>query len=141
MSLVLYFVNNIILTTLFFENGCWKVTAKNVRKRNKNILHLVFILFLKMHSFWLFLFVIKLYFLINIFKVVKKKHEKDSYTLCKSFEKTKTKYVKTISDMKFLKQCKQEQLIPAFANVCLSANTSNIKLKHRIACIFIEDEL
>ena len=47
MSLVLYFVNNIILTTLFFENGCWKVIAKNVRKRNKNILHLVFILFLK----------------------------------------------------------------------------------------------
>ena len=93
-----------------------------------------------MHSFWL-LFVIKLYSHINIFKVIKKKHGKDIYTLVKSFEKIKTKYMKTILDIKFLKKCKQEQLIPTFANVRLSTKGSNIKLKHRIARIIIEYEL
>ena len=47
----------------------------------------------------------------------------------------------TILDIKFLKQCKQEQLLSAFANVRLSTKGSNIKLKHRIARIIIEDEL
>ena len=42
--------------------------SRNIRKRNKNTLHFVFILLLKMHSFWLLLFVIKLYSQINIFK-------------------------------------------------------------------------
>ena len=95
----------------------------------------------KMHSFWLLLFVIKLYSHINIFKVIKKKYGKDIYTLVRSFEKIKTKYMKTILDIKFLKQCKQEQLNPTFANVRLSTKGSNFKLKHRIARIIIEDEL
>ena len=67
-----------------------------------------------MHSFWL-LFVIKLYSHINTFKVIRKKHGKYIYTLVKSFEKIKTNYMKTILDIKFNKQCKQEQLIPTFA--------------------------
>ena len=46
----------------------------------------------------------------------------------------------TILDIKFLKQCKQEQLLSAFANVRLSTKGSNIKLKH-VARIIIEDEL
>ena len=94
-----------------------------------------------MHSFWLLLFIIKLYSQINIFKVIKKKHEKDIYTLVQSFENIKTKktkYVRTILDIKFLKQCKQEQLIPTFANVRLSTKGSNIKLKNHIAPIIIK---
>ena len=94
-----------------------------------------------MHSFWLLLFIIKLYSQINIFKVIKKKHGKDIYTLVQSFENIKTKktkYVRTILDIKFLKQCKQEQLIPTFANVCLSTKGSNIKLKNHIAPIIIK---
>ena len=79
-----------------------------------------------MHSFWLLLFVIKLYSHINIFKVIKKKHRKDIYTLVKSFEKIKTKYMKTILDIKFLKKCKQEQLIPTFANERLSTKGPDI---------------
>ena len=93
-----------------------------------------------MHSFWL-LFVIKLYSHINIFKVIKKKHGKYIYTLVKSFEKIKTNYMKTVLDIKFHNKCKQEQLIPTFANVRLSTKGSNIKLKHRIARIIIEYEL
>ena len=49
--------------------------------------------------------------------------------------------MKTILDIKFLKQCKLKQLIPTFANICLSMRGSNIKLKYRIAHIIIEDEL
>ena len=49
--------------------------------------------------------------------------------------------MKTILDIKFLKQCKLKQLIPTLANVCLSMKESNIKLKCRIAHIIIEDEL
>ena len=49
--------------------------------------------------------------------------------------------MKTILDIKFLKQCKQEQLLSAFANVRLSTKGSNIKLKHCIARIIIEEEL
>ena len=55
-------------------------------------------------------------------------------------DKIKTKYAKTILDIKFPKQCKQEQLIPTFANVRLTMKGSNIKLKHHIAHIIIEDE-
>ena len=94
-----------------------------------------------MHSFWLLLFIIKLYSQINIFKVIKKKHREDIYTLVGSFENIKTKHVKSILDIKCLKQCNQEQLIPAFANVRLSIKGFNIKLKHRITHIIIEDEL
>ena len=99
-----------------------------------------------MHSFCLLLFVIKLYSHTNIFKVenennMKKKHGKDNYTLSRSFENIKTKYEITILDIKFFKQCKQEQLIATFANVRLSSKGANIKLKHRIARIIIADEL
>ena len=82
-----------------------------------------------------------MYSQIDIFKVIKKKHGKDIYTLIRSFENIKTKYVKTILDIKFFKECKQEQLIPTFAKARLSTKGSNIKLKHRIACIIVEDEL
>ena len=94
-----------------------------------------------MHIFWLLFFIIKLYSQINVFKVIKKKHEKNIYTLVRSFENIKTKYVKTILDIKFLKQCKQEQLLPTFTNVRLYTKESDIKLKHRIARIIMKDEL
>ena len=52
----LYFVNNNFNNFIIWE---WLLEgdSRNIRKRNKNILHLVFILLLKMHSFWLLLFV------------------------------------------------------------------------------------
>ena len=75
------------------------------------------------------------------FKVIKKKHGKDIYTLVRSFENIDTKYVRTILDMKLLKQCKKELLIPTFINVRLSTKGYNIKLKHCIVRIIIEDKL
>ena len=53
----------------------------------------------------------------------------------------KTRYANTLPDIKLLKICKVEHLIPAFANISLATNGNNIKLKHRIARIILEDEL
>ena len=99
-----------------------------------------------MHHFCLLLFVIKLYSHTNIFKVenennIKKKYREDNYTLSRSFENIKTKYEITILDIKFFKQCKQEQLIATFANVRLSSKGANTKLNHPIERIIIADEL
>ena len=43
--------------------------------------------------------------------------------------------------MKLLKQCKKEQLIPTIVNVRLSTKGYNIKLKHCIVRIIIEEKL
>ena len=94
-----------------------------------------------MNSFWLLLFIVKLYSRINIFKFIKKKHGNDIYTLVRTFENIKTRYEETLLDIKFLKICKAEHLIPRFVNIRLGTSGTNIKLKHRIACIILEDEL
>ena len=87
------------------------------------------------------LFIVKLYSRINIFKFIKKKHGNDIYTLVRTFENIKTRYEETLLDIKFLKICKVEHLIPTFANIQLGTSGINIKLKHRIARIILEDEL
>ena len=94
-----------------------------------------------MNSFWLLLFIVKLYSQINVFNFIKKKHGKDIYTVVRPFENIKTRYDKTLLDIKFLIVCKVENLIPTFANIRLATNGNNVKLKHRIALIILEDEL
>ena len=44
-------------------------------------------------------------------------------------------------DIKFIKLCKQENLIPTFANIELSLKLSNGKLKKCIARIVMETEI
>ena len=48
--------------------------------------------------------------------------------IVKTFENIKARYEKTLLDIKFLKLCKVEHLIPTFANIRLAANGSKIKL-------------
>ena len=92
-------------------------------------------------SFWLCLFVIKLYCRNDIFKHIIKKHGKDIYNMIRSFETLKTKYQKVILDLKFIKTCKKEELIPTFANVRLSLKHGSAKLKKRIIRIIMESEM
>ena len=87
------------------------------------------------------LFIVNLYSRINKFKFIKKKHANDIYTLVRTFENIKTRYEKTLLDIKFRKICKVEHLIPTFANIQLGTSGINIKLKHCIARIILEDEL
>ena len=62
-------------------------------------------------------------------------------SLVRSLENLKTKYMKVQTDIKFIKVCKQENLILTFANVKLSLQHNNNKLKKRIARIVMETEI
>ena len=62
-------------------------------------------------------------------------------TIVRSFERLKTKYMKTVADIKFIKSCKIANAIPTFANVNLSTQYGSYKLKKRIARIIMENEL
>ena len=75
------------------------------------------------------LFIIKLYARNNIFKRIKKKRGKDILSQVRSLENLKTRYMKVQTDIKFIKVCKQENLILTFANVKLSLRHNNNKLK------------
>ena len=92
-------------------------------------------------SFWLCLFIIKLYSQKNIFKYIKKKHGKDIYNIIRSFENIKTKYGNTKLDIQYIKLCKQERLLLTFATIKLSIQSKNNKLKERIGRIIMEHEL
>ena len=87
------------------------------------------------------LFVIKLYAHNNIFKRIKKKHRQDILSIVRSLENLKTKYMKVQADIKLIKSCKQENLIPTFANIKLSLKYNNNKLKKRVARIVMETEI
>ena len=92
-------------------------------------------------SFWLCSFVIKLYSRNGIFNHIRKKHGKDIYNIIRSFKALKTKYQKLILDLKFIKSCKKEELIPTFGNVRLSVKHGSAKLKKRISRIIMESEM
>ena len=61
--------------------------------------------------------------------------------MTKIIENIKTRYEKSLLDIKFLKLCKLEHLISKFSNIRLANNGNNMKLKHSIARIILEDEL
>ena len=53
----------------------------------------------------------------------------------------KTKNIKLQEDIKFVKPCKQENLIPTFANVKLAIKPGKTKLKKKITRLILETEL
>ena len=59
----------------------------------------------------------------------------------RTFENIKTRYKKTLLDIKFLEICKVENLIPTFGNIRLATDGNNIKVKHPIARIILKDKL
>ena len=71
----------------------------------------------------------------DIFKHIKRKHGKDIVTVVKSFEDLKIDYEEILLDIKFIKACKQGNLLPTFAKVRLSIKNVNYKLKQRIGRI------
>ena len=94
-----------------------------------------------MNIFWLLLFIDKLYSGINIFKFIKKKHGNDIYKVVRTFKNIKTRCEKNLLDIKFLKICKEDHLIPTVTNIRLATSGTNINFKHCIARIILEDEL
>ena len=51
---------------------------------------------------------------------IKKKHGQDVITVIISLEKLQTKYGKVVADIKYIKTCKKEHLIPMFPKVNIS---------------------
>ena len=87
------------------------------------------------------LFVVKLYARNSVFKYIKRKHGQDIIALLRCYKSLKTKYMKVQSDIKFIKSCKKESLIPTFTKVNLSIKNANRKLKLCIARIVMESEM
>ena len=87
------------------------------------------------------LFIIKLYARNNVFKHIKKKHGQKIIKIIRSLENLKTKYVKVVADIKFIKSCKSESIIPTFVKVNLTLKHGNYKLLLRIEIIVLETEL
>ena len=94
-----------------------------------------------MFSRLVILFVIKLYARNDIFKSIKKKHGQSVLNVVRKLEDVKTKINKLQEDIKFIKPCKRENLIPTFANVKLAIKTGNAKLKKKIAHLILETEV
>ena len=86
------------------------------------------------------LFIIKLYSR-NILTRIKKKLRQDVRELVKSYESLMAKYMKVTTDMKFIKLCKVEKIIPTFAKVNFSIRSGSRKLKLRIARLLTEREI
>ena len=86
------------------------------------------------------LFIIKLYSR-NIFTRIKKKLRQDVRELVRSYESLMTKYMKVTTDMKFIKFCKVEKIIPTFAKVNFSIISGSRKLKLRISRLLMEREI
>ena len=83
------------------------------------------------------LFIIKLYAR-NFFTRIKKKHRQDVRKVVRSYESLIIKYMKVTADIKFIKLCKVEKIIPTFAEVNLSIKSGSRKLKLRIARLMME---
>ena len=86
------------------------------------------------------LFIIKLYAR-NIFARIKMKHGQDARQLVRSYESLITKYMKVIADIKFIKLCKVEKIIPTFAKVNLFIKRGSRKLKLLIGRLVMESEI
>ena len=82
------------------------------------------------------LFIIKLYAK-YIFTRIKKKHGQH----VRSYESLMTKYMKVTADIKFIKLCKVEKIMPTFAKVNLTIKSGSRKLKLRIARLVMESEI
>ena len=87
------------------------------------------------------LFAIKLHAQTDIFKHIKRKHGQSVLYVARKLENVKTKIIKLQGDIKFIKTCKRENIIPTFANVKLAIKTGNTKLKKKIDRLILEKEL
>ena len=94
-----------------------------------------------MFKLLIILFIMKLYAQNDIFKRIKKKHGQDVITVIRSLEKLQTKYGKVVADIKYIKTCKKERLIPTFAKVNISLKNATHKLRQKISLLVMNTEL
>ena len=78
---------------------------------------------------------------VTFFTHIKKKYGQDVRKLVRSIESLMTRYMKVTADIKFIKLCKVEKIIPKFAKVNLSIKSGSRKLKLRIARLVMQREI
>ena len=83
------------------------------------------------------LFIIKLY----VFTRIKKKDGQDVRKVVRSYESLMTKYMKVTADIKLIKLCNVEKIIPTFAKVNLSIKSGSRKSKLYFARLVMESEI
>ena len=82
-----------------------------------------------------------LYARMSTFKYINKKHGQNVMKIVRTYESLKTKLMKVEADIRFIKSCKKDSLIPTFAKVKLAIKSGNWKLHLRIARIIMETEI
>ena len=87
------------------------------------------------------LFTIKLNARNDISKYIKKKHGQDIITVIRSLEKLQAKFMKVSADVRYIKTCKKERLIPTFVRVNVSLKDFSFKLGKKIATLIMEAEI
>ena len=84
------------------------------------------------------LFAIKILSQVNIFKHIERKHRRQILKNVRTLERLMGKWYKINTDIKFIKLCKKEYLIPTFAKVKLAIKSGNIKIQQKLAQIIME---
>ena len=82
----------------------------------------------------------KIYGRNDIFKRIKKKHGQVAITVI-SLEKLQTKLGKAVADIKYIKTCKKERLIPMFAKVNISIKNATHKFRRKLSLLVMNTEL
>ena len=76
------------------------------------------------------LFAAKLLAQVNIFKHIERKHGRQILQNVSILERLKGKRCKITKDIKFIKLCKKEHLIPTFAKVKLAIKSENVSANY-----------
>ena len=94
-----------------------------------------------MFNLLILVFINKLYARITVFKFIKKKYGQDVITAVRNDEKVKTKCMKAAQEIKLIKSCKKEHLVPTFAKVNLSIKSGSYELNFKISKLIMQTEL
>ena len=87
------------------------------------------------------LFTMKLLARLSILKYIENNHGRLVLENVRSLEKAKSKWFKISKDIKFIKTCKIENLLPTFAKVKLAIKSGNKKIQQKTASIIMNTEL
>ena len=87
------------------------------------------------------IFIIKLIANSNIFTYVLKKHGQKKLQQVRELESLMSRYIRLINDIKYIKSCKRDDIIPTFARVSNSVVKNNRKLNNKVSVLILNSEL
>ena len=88
-----------------------------------------------------YIFLLKLVAHSNLFNYIKKKYELNTLEKLRRYESLRLKYVRVLCDIKFIKCCNRDNLVPKFARISNGVVNNNKKLNGKVTSIIIKTEL